>query len=390
MACCVVRQKTDNDLPLRTRPPRPEAPPGSDPARCTAGLAKCLGGIISRSETESHATSQSQAEQHETAADSVAISRPKKPGTIGGLTAEQEQRLAELEALLAAEPPPRVEAHALEGHKRRLVRFLRGDKFVPEVAAIRIREHAQWWLDYGMDSFVEADEFDENGVVFVCGQDRFGQPTLVARPCVHKSNSYEESTLTVRRCVYTMQRCVERLSPGLEQISLIYDCHGAQTWNMDYTFSVELMHVFARQFPERMGRVVVINAGVLITMLWSTVSALMDPVTREKICFCNTGFEEELLKFVTEDHPYLRYAAEVKQAQDAREVPLPRASPYVARWRDAVAADAVDPNADGAAAALPEAAVANKTLVATAGAAVAEPRLRRYASSLLKWVCCRV
>jgi len=309
------------------------------------GLASCLGDVISSAEA---CSLPSDGEAAAAKRRPPASRPPGRPGTLGYMTQHQEQQLVRMEQLLADDPPLVVTAHAREGRKRRLVRFLRADKFDPEVACCRIREHAQWWLDYGMDEFEAADELDEQGIVFACGEDRLGQPTLIARPCAHRSSSHEESVRAVRRCVFTMQRCVERLPPGREQINLIYDCWGVRAWNWDFAFSQELLRVFSRQFPERLGRVVVINSGWLVATLWATVRSLMDPVTREKICFCDQDFKDELLALVQEDHPYLCYALEVQKltGDEGAEVPLPKASPYVPRWREAVATDARDTSAD--------------------------------------------
>ena len=85
-----------------------------------------------------------------------------------------------------------------------------------------------------MEDFSEGDELDENGAMFVCGEDRWGQPTLVARPCVHFPKSPEDSLRAARRCVYTMQRCIERMQHSrCEQINVIYDAKGVQHQNVD-------------------------------------------------------------------------------------------------------------------------------------------------------------
>lgn len=262
-------------------------------------------------------------------------------GYLGYLTEEQSGQLKELERRLVAEPAPRITAHAREGETRRVLRFLRGDKFNVDKAFARIHENAKWWSAYGMDDFTAEDEFDENGPCFVCGKDRWGRPTLICRPCVHFSSSEQASHQAVRRAIFTVQRCVERLPPGLERFTLIYDVSGVQMANMDYTFARELIKILERHYPERMDRVVVINCSWLVATLWAIVSPLLDPVTRDKIIFLTSYFHDGLLDFVKEDHPYLQYADEVAKrwSSEVGEVALPKASAYEPRWEDSVAAD---------------------------------------------------
>jgi hypothetical protein len=282
-------------------------------------------------------------------------------GSLKQLTAEQAKRLHDLERLLDAKRVPWVAAHALEGKQRRLLRFLRAANFDVDAAASNIQEHSLWWLEYRMDDFSPEDEFDERGPVFVCGQDRWGQPTLICRPCVHVSHSKGASIRAARRCIYTVQRCIERLRPGREKFNLIYDISGAQFWNMDWTFTHELLTVLSKNFPERMARLVCINSGWIDATLWSAICPLLDPDTKEKITFCGRDFSETLLNIVEPDHPYFKYALEV---QHGGEVPcVPKASPYLPRWADVIAAEGDDP------------AIRSNPVLATASKISARPAL---------------
>jgi len=140
--------------------------------------------------------------------------------------------------------------------------------------------------------------------------------------------------------VYTVQRAVERLGPGQEKFTIIYDTCDVKAWNMDLIFTRELFGVFAEAFPERLRCVVVINNSWLVLALWALVRPFLDPVTRDKIHF-STDIRETLLDVVDENHPYFRYAMQVSELSDAAaaQVPLPPASPYVPRWKEAIKSD---------------------------------------------------
>jgi len=133
------------------------------------------------------------------------------------------------------------------------------------------------------------------------------------------------------------------MGPGKEQFNLIYDMSGAQLWNMDWTFTYELLSIVASKFPGRMERMVVINSGWIDSTLWKGICPLLDAASKEKITFCGQDFAQTLLEIVENSHPYLCYALEVQGG--ARAPTLPKASPYLPRWPEVIAADPSDPPA---------------------------------------------
>eukprot|EP00747_Dinoflagellata_sp_TGD_P168575 gnl/TRDRNA2_/TRDRNA2_195270_c0_seq1.p1 gnl/TRDRNA2_/TRDRNA2_195270_c0~~gnl/TRDRNA2_/TRDRNA2_195270_c0_seq1.p1 ORF type:complete len:339 (-),score=41.45 gnl/TRDRNA2_/TRDRNA2_195270_c0_seq1:55-1071(-) len=255
---------------------------------------------------------------------------PPQPVTLGDMTSEQEAQLRELQRRLEIDPEPEIREHVLEGREARLLRFLRSEHFNIDAAVRKLHAHSKWWKDYGMDEFSEEDELDENGPMFVCGVDRQGQPTIIARPCVHFPVNREESIRIARRCIYTMQRCIERMQPGYEQVNVIYDAKGVQSRNVDHTFAREVIEVFGGHFPGRMARLLVINSHWSLTFFWLAVGPMLSTETRSNILFCGADFSEALAPFVSLTHPYVQYALKVKDmpAADAAAFPLPSASPY--------------------------------------------------------------
>lgn len=178
-----------------------------------------------------------------------------------------------------------------------------------------------------MDQFTEADELDETGVLFACGQDLLGRPTLVARPTVHESSSRQESLTAARRTVFTVQRCCEFMPIWLEEqkVIIIYDCRGLKRANLDLTYTREIIRTLLAQFPERLDRVIVINSHWTMAFFWAAIKALLpsDIVAKVLICSSETSMCKELLP---EDHPYILYDAAVRRGG---LVPgIPKRSPH--------------------------------------------------------------
>lgn len=249
-----------------------------------------------------------------------------------GIGAEaKELRYLDLERRLAEEPEPVVSAHFREERGRRLRRWLRGNRYEVEETVRKLHEYARWWQSYGMDAFGDEDELDERGLMFHCGEDLQGKPTLIARPCVHLPKTREESVRAARRCVFTMQRCIDRMTSGTESIVLIFDAAGLSTKNLDLVFARELIAVFSVCFPERLHQVIAINSHWTTNFFWTAISALLDPGVKAKIRFVDSSsLADGLGGVVSHTHPYLRYALPVK-ARPSDQVPLPASTSRCAR-----------------------------------------------------------
>eukprot|EP00747_Dinoflagellata_sp_TGD_P092752 gnl/TRDRNA2_/TRDRNA2_165512_c0_seq7.p1 gnl/TRDRNA2_/TRDRNA2_165512_c0~~gnl/TRDRNA2_/TRDRNA2_165512_c0_seq7.p1 ORF type:complete len:393 (+),score=75.73 gnl/TRDRNA2_/TRDRNA2_165512_c0_seq7:59-1237(+) len=264
------------------------------------------------------------------------------------LTEEDQQALVELQEHFMVEPEPTVSEYEREDQRSRFIRWLRSEAWNVEATISALHRHAAWWEEYKMDAFTEDDEFDETGPLFVCGQDRCGRPTLIFRPCMLQSASQEESLHMARRCIFTVQRCIERMPCGVTQHTVLVDASGVSQRNFDFPFAQEVISVLASHFPCRLNRVVVINIHWSMAVAWRAFSTLVKPETKAKICFYASEFQDELLHVLGEDHPYFKYLKDIQgmSTADAAAVPLPMRSPYVPRWRDAVAGTVEDSDSE--------------------------------------------
>mmetsp|Transcript_28805 Transcript_28805/g.72345 ORF Transcript_28805/g.72345 Transcript_28805/m.72345 type:complete len:376 (-) Transcript_28805:53-1180(-) len=246
------------------------------------------------------------------------------------LSPEEEASYTELERMLAAEPEPDIREHHIEAPRLRLLRWLRSSGFDAAATFKKLHAHATWWKEYGMDTMSESDELDEHGPMFACGEDRWGRPTIICRPCVHFAKDKQESLLTAKRCVYTLQACIERLNRRMianPKIIVIYDCRDLCRRNLDLVFSRAVVPVIEAHFPERLERVLIINSHWTMNFFWSAISLLLAPEVKAKIAVSGSSSGSELLKFVGEDHPYLMYALKVSN-QPSSHVPLPPRTPF--------------------------------------------------------------
>lgn len=233
-------------------------------------------------------------------------------GFYGELSPEQEETLAafkrELEPL--ALDPARYDDYFF-------LRFLRARKFDLEKALLMIRTFFQWRVDFGTDtilsySFPEVSEMKKFYPHGYHKTDRAGRPIYIE--CIGKLNLTQlfEVTTEERMLKYYVREyervlwerfpaCSRKEGRHIEQSLTILDLSGISLKMMNkqvYAF-VKLASSTAQDYyPEMLGRMFIVNAPTLFTMVWSTIKGFIDEKTRNKISIHGSKFQTELLELV--------------------------------------------------------------------------------------------
>jgi hypothetical protein len=264
-----------------------------------------------------------------------------RSGTASNLTADQQKCYVELERLTLAEPELYVEQHTHESRRRRLLRHLRAWRFDVQVALQSVRYHSAVWKEIGMDHFTDEDELRESDVMFACGEDLWGRTVVVCRPAALVTMDGEDAIKIARRCAWTFHRAIQRLSYGVEQVVVLCDLEGASRQNMDGIFFQEVVRCNGSLFPDRMASCTLVNVHWTMMVFWQAAQNFLSQKTREKTRCYGTDPAKALGAVLPNDHPYLQYLLAVKGLSDTDRlaVPLPRATPFVPRWHEALEAD---------------------------------------------------
>lgn len=146
----------------------------------------------------------------------------------------------------------------------------------------------------------------QQDILFHCGEDRLGRPTLVACPAVHEATTEEESLRAVEQCMTVVRQTLKEMPSGQSRLIVLYDLGGASSKNMDLVFSRELINRLECTFPGRMERVLVFNSHWSVSYAWNAVSMLLAAETAEKVLFCDSDYRPQLLEYVDANHPYLK------------------------------------------------------------------------------------
>jgi hypothetical protein len=124
----------------------------------------------------------------------------------------------------------------------------------------------------------------------------------------------------VRRHIWYMEMQIARMRKSplgiwnggterVEQMTHILDLKG-----LSMNPSMSIVHVFKEctridqtYYPERMGKSLIIGAPALFYGIWSMVTPLLDPVTKEKITIFGSDYEDTLLELIDADQLPVEY-----------------------------------------------------------------------------------
>jgi hypothetical protein len=128
---------------------------------------------------------------------------------------------------------------------------------------------------------------NETGKIYCRGYDKDGRVAMYMRP--HMENTKDEVN-QMRHLVYNLERaiaCTTHTS-GREKINLMIDYRGFRLRDSPpLSTARHTLDILQKHYPERMYRSYVCNPPYVFKAFWAVIKAFVDPVTKNKICFCS-------------------------------------------------------------------------------------------------------
>lgn len=225
------------------------------------------------------------------------------PKPIEPLSAEQEQKLADLEKYIrqvASEHPPKDDYQKWENkwlNEHNLYqRYLRAAKGDLDNAKKRIKSTLEWRRDFRPEIIPPGDvaKEAESGKQIVSGFDNDGRPLIYLRPA--RENTTPSDT-QVRYLVWTLERAIDFMPPGVENYAIIIDYHKATTSsNPSMSTARTVANILQNHYVERLGRAFVVNVPWFINAFFTALGPFLDPITKDKI-----RFNANLAEFIPAD-----------------------------------------------------------------------------------------
>eukprot|EP00823_Brevimastigomonas_motovehiculus_P009274 TRINITY_DN893_c0_g1_i1.p1 TRINITY_DN893_c0_g1~~TRINITY_DN893_c0_g1_i1.p1 ORF type:complete len:415 (+),score=113.25 TRINITY_DN893_c0_g1_i1:30-1247(+) len=232
------------------------------------------------------------------------------------LTTEQEKAFKEFQEAVAKED--KKDAVEVASNDAALLRFLRARNFDLKAASEMRTKHLAWRKKYDVDTILQKKPGKVDLIhKLVPGRqhltDKEGRPVLyekIGKSAALAMQSFVTGDEYLRAHIYkqesliaTCEEMSKKLGKNIETFTYIIDLEGA---SVDLFKSTAFLSMCSENdkdnYPERLGRMLVINAPSFVTMFWKMVQALMDTKTKEKVMLCGTNYKEELLKIIPEEN----------------------------------------------------------------------------------------
>ena len=180
------------------------------------------------------------------------------------------------------------------------IRHLRAEKGNIQHAILKIKDTIAWRRAFEVEKIKHCFDPDgdeemrkiiekenETGKIYCRGYDKDGRVAMYMRP--HMENTKDEVN-QMRHLVYNLERAIACTAhkSGREKINLVIDYRGFRLRDAPpLSTSRHTLDILQKHYPERMYRAYVCNPPSVFKAFWAVIKVFVDPVTKNKICFCS-------------------------------------------------------------------------------------------------------
>jgi len=243
---------------------------------------------------------------------------PDRSGHPGHLTAEQAEALAALAAQFAdQELPPRWRTDDM------FCRFLRARNFDLALTSAMLNDCLAWRRDFaypgGIDALLHFEFPEEQAVRAAYPEcyhktDRFGRPVLlqlvgrIDLVAVKAATDWDRlRQFNLHRMEHNIQvkypACSEMMGAAVGESCIIIDLKGLRPWMFTSEIREYLkshFKILQDNYPERLGKMFVINAPTIFAGIWAVLKKFVDPKTRNKVEILGSRYKAKLCEVIDE------------------------------------------------------------------------------------------
>ena len=216
---------------------------------------------------------------------------PADPVTAKVEEKDLRQRLAALEAEAAPATGDPLTAYQRRWLERpgTLERFLRADGGKVAKAGRRLRDTLKWREDARPERVCcQACVANEHAhYMHQVGFATTGQPLVYSDIGKAKDKRPESN---VEHCIQVLERTIATMDHdhGVETFVWLIDFHGFSSRDLNPRMATSCLKIFSRNYPERMGRIVMVEAPWLFNAMFEFLKTVVDPVTVAKVSTCDS------------------------------------------------------------------------------------------------------
>jgi hypothetical protein len=182
-----------------------------------------------------------------------------------------------------------------------LVRFLRARNWDLDKAETMFRARMDWVTSYKPLSITMdmCKQELKSGVAYWAGVDKHMRPTLRIRACLNDPSTYKREDF-YRSVIFVLELGLKNLPPPpYNQYIVMYDMHNVSRKNMDLG-SLRQYSSLGDHYPEYLGKVYVMRPHWMLSIFFSVIRTIMEPVTLSKVQIVK---QDELHKLLDDYEP---------------------------------------------------------------------------------------
>ena len=181
-------------------------------------------------------------------------------------------------------------AHVQPG---KVLRFLRARTLDVKATHQLLTNHLIWENKWKPNAIALTDvdtKAMDSGCWRYLGRSEEGVPTVWVQVAKWNPHEYDKDSYEIYLSYFTSN--LERQMTQVTRQIIIFDMEGWALWHAGYMQYIRrLIDIAQNQYPERLRRVVMVNAPFLFRASWVVIKPWMDQVTAEKVVFV-AGMEE--------------------------------------------------------------------------------------------------
>lgn len=114
------------------------------------------------------------------------------------------------------------------------------------------------------------------------GWAKTGQPVIYSDIGLAKDRSVPGN---LEHCVQTLESAIATIPEGVETYIWVSDFHGFGFSDCDPRMAAGCLQLFAQNYPERMGKFIMVDAPYIFHKMYKLLAPYVDPVTAAKLSF---------------------------------------------------------------------------------------------------------
>ncbi|RZC13351.1 Phosphatidylinositol transfer protein 3 isoform A [Glycine soja] len=166
-------------------------------------------------------------------------------------------------------------------------RFLRARDLDVEKASAMLLKYLKWRNSFVPNGSVSVSDVPNElaqDKVFMQGHDKIGRPILMVFGGRHFQNKDGLDEFK-RFVVYVLDKVCASMPPGQEKFVGIAELKGWGYSNSDVRGYLSALSILQDYYPERLGKLFIVNAPYIFMKVWQIVYPFIDNKTKKKIVF---------------------------------------------------------------------------------------------------------